>query len=83
MNRRDALKSLALVAGAAGLTVTPVTTQDAQGVELVLLKTREMLDDEQVARLLSSWQACVAGTALETVRTLILDGVDVEVVRVR
>jgi hypothetical protein len=83
MNRRDALKALTSVAGAAGLTVTPVTTQEAQGVELVLLKPASPMSMNQMELLRQVWQDAVQGTALAETKALILDDVDVEFVRTK
>jgi hypothetical protein len=72
------------VAGLTGMTVTPVTTQEAQGVELVILKTPGPISDETVQRLNSTWATCVSGTSLAGVRTVVLtDGMQAEFVRTR
>jgi hypothetical protein len=67
-----------------GLTVTPVTTTDMQGVELVLLKVPGRLRPKAAQQLDQAWRAAVKGTHLEHARTLILDqGTTVEFARDR
>jgi hypothetical protein len=82
MNRRDALKSLTALAGAAGITVTPVTTHEAAAVSLVVLKTEKKMSAQQCAALREMWTAACEGTALQHVKTIVLpDGLNVEIVR--
>jgi len=85
MDRRDALKALASVVGATGMTVTPVTTQDAYGVEVVLIKCKRGAPTlEIIERLRESWKAGVAGTALENTKVLVFDdSMDIELVRTK
>ena len=85
MDRRDALKALAGVVGATGMTVTPVTTQDAHGVEVVLIKCKRGAPSlDTIDRLRESWTAGVAGTALETTKVLVFDdSMDIELVRTK
>lgn len=82
MNRRDALKSLAAVAGATGMTVTPVTTQEAQTADLIVLKCTGKISDATAMRLKDCWCRAVAGTGLEHVKVLVLDSeIDMTLVR--
>ncbi len=84
MDRRDALKALTLLASTTGLAVTPVTTQELQGVELVLLRMKGRASCEAIGRLRASWLAAVTGTALETTRVIVFDEqVEAEFVRTR
>jgi hypothetical protein len=91
MERRDALKSLAALAGATGLSVTPVTARDAEAdwsvatrghVELILLKVNSAITAEASMRLKAGWERAVDGTALKGVKTVVVDeGIEVEFVR--
>lgn len=82
MDRRDALKALGSVAAGAGLTVTPVTTKDAERVSLIVMKLQGRLSDAMRQNLRSSWRLAVAGTDLEHVKMVVLeDGMDLEFVR--
>jgi hypothetical protein len=84
MDRRDALKSLAALAGATGLTVTPVTTREATEVTLMILRPKGLISQEACARLREGWVLGCVGTALEHVRTIVInDDVQVEFVRGR
>lgn len=84
MNRRAALQSLTVLAGAAGLTVSPVTTHEATDVALVILKTDTYMSVEQCVRLREAWEAACVGTALQPVNTIVLEGgLSVEIVRGR
>ncbi len=84
MDRRDALKSFASLAGAAGLTVTPVTTQDAAAVTLVLIRSEHPISQETTHRIAALWRDAVVGTDLEGVKTAVLsEGLTVEFVRGR
>jgi hypothetical protein len=84
MDRRDALKALTLLAGSTGLTVTPVTTREAGGVELVVLKAKGRLSAAMQLHLRDSWTAGVQGTALEQTRAIIVDdALEIEFVRTR
>lgn len=82
MDRRESLKALASLTVATGMTLTPVTTQEVQGVELVLVKCPEAISDGQAKRLTEAWAACVAGTSLSKARVIVLDnGMSVEFFR--
>jgi hypothetical protein len=86
MDRRNALKALASVVGATtGMTVTPVTTQDAHGVEVVLIKCKRGAPSlETIERLRASWKAGVTGTALENTKVLVFDdSMDIELIRTK
>jgi len=85
LSRRDAFKSLAALAAMTGMSVTPVTTQDAQGVELVLLKLKKPMSMAGESRLHVYFQRAVEGTPLEGVKVLVYreDELDVEFVRTR
>lgn len=82
MNRREALASLTALAGATGMTVTPLTAKDAEAVTLVIFKIDRPISMEQSERFRQWWgQACV-GTDLEHVKSVVLsDGIEVEFVR--
>lgn len=82
MDRREALKSLAGIVSATGMSVAPVTARDAERCELVVLRVNGHASDNMVARLREYWKHAVDGTALQDVKTVVLDGsVDVEFVR--
>lgn len=84
MNRREALTSLAALAGAVGITVTPVTTREAEAATLTILRTDRLLSREQSARLKALWEDACIGTDLEHVKTIVVSGdVTVEIVRGR
>ncbi len=84
MNRRDALKSLTALAGAAGITVTPITAHAATDVTLVILRTDRILCADECRHLEQVWTAVCQGTALQHVKTIVLsDGIEVEIVRSR
>lgn len=84
MDRRDALKALTLLASSTGLTMTPVTTVEASGIELVLLKPTRPLSQMQQAFLRDAWTEGIKGTALERTRMVVLDPhIDLEFVRTR
>ncbi len=84
MDRRDALKALSLIAGATGFTVTPVSTHEARGVELVLLKVKGVISNVAAEHLRHAWLAGVEGTALEHTRAIVLDDhIEAEFVRTR
>ncbi len=74
----------AALAGATGITVTPVTTHDASDVTMVILRYKGWLPDESRARMREAWIAAAEGTDLQHARTVVLDErVDVEFVRGR
>jgi hypothetical protein len=80
MDRRDALKSLAGL----GLTITPLTTHDADRAEVLVLKSPGPLSVEMVERLKSLLPEALKGTAFENIKILVLaDGCSLEVVRRR
>lgn len=82
MERRDALKSLAALAGATGMSITPVTAKDAEKVTLVILKQNGFASEESMCRLRDLWKYATEGTDLANVKTVVMDGqVDVEFVR--
>lgn len=82
MNRRDALKSLSMLAAATGISVTPVTTQDATDVSLVVIRTRKLLSHDQIARLRAAWDLAVTGTELQGRQVMVLnEDISVEFVR--
>ncbi len=84
MNRRDALKSLTALAGATGISVTPVTTHEATDVTLMILRTDQAISQNTCKRLVTTWMEACRGTALQDVKTIVLaDGIDVEFVRSR
>lgn len=84
MNRRDALKALATMAGATGVTVTPVTSHDASGVEMAILRYDGVLSNDQCARLKAAWELACQGTSLERCKTIVMEqGINVEFVKRR
>ncbi len=74
MDRRDALKSLAVLAGATGMTVTPVLTHEATDVRLVILKLAHPVSMGTAERLRSYWLQACEGTALAGVKVIVFDG---------
>jgi len=84
MNRREALQSLTALAGATGISVTPVTTREATDITLMIIRCEGPISHDACERLRTSWEAACVGTRLEGVKTLILtDGLNVEFVRSR
>jgi hypothetical protein len=84
MDRREALRSLAAIAGATGINVSPVTMKDATDVALVILRTELKMSRAGQALLRAAWQEACAGTPLESVKAIVFeDGLDVEFVRGR
>jgi hypothetical protein len=85
MNRREALQSLTALAGATGMSVTPVpTTHHATDVMLVILRVPGRLDPRQALALKDAWPAALKGTPLEGVKVVVLaDGAEIELVRRR
>lgn len=82
MNRREALQSLTTLAATTGLTVTPMTTKEAEAVSLVILKVPGMINEETADRLRMAWKQACEGTDLAGVKALVLcNGVEVELVR--
>lgn len=82
MNRREALASLTALAGATGMSITPVTAKDAEQCVLILLKPKGRMSDEGRRRLRDAWEHATEFTPLGSVRTIVLDtDVDVEFVR--
>lgn len=82
MDRRDALKSLAALAGSTGMTVTPVNAKDAGDAVLVLLRIDDHVSQQGAEALAKSWRSAVQGTPLEGVRAIVMQkDVDVEIVR--
>jgi len=84
MNRREALIALAGVVASTGLTVTPLKTTDAAGLQMVVLRSPGRLSEHMIARLRDHWRDVVRGTALAHVPIVLLgDGMDLGVGRVR
>lgn len=84
MNRRDALKSMASAFAAAGVTVTPVTEQDASEAVCAVLKANRPLSNQQFALINEAWLKAVQGTTLEKCRLLVLDeGLQLEFVKLK
>lgn len=81
MDRREALKALTAMAAGSNLTLTPITTRDADGLQLVVLRvSRNDLRHTQL--LFESWQTAVAGTALADVRVIVIPhGMELELMR--
>lgn len=84
MDRRDALKSLTALAGAVGITVTPVTTHEAADITMVILRWERIFSVDEAEGLARYWKVACEGTALEHVRTIVLgSGLNAEIVRSR
>lgn len=82
MDRREALASLASLAGATGMAVTPVTAKDAEQCVLIILKLKGRRSDESMRRLRDAWERATEFTPLGSVRTVVMDDdIDVEFVR--
>jgi hypothetical protein len=78
MDRRDALKSLAGL----GLTITPLTTHDADRAEVLVVKSPGPMSLEMAERLRNLLPEALKGTAFENIRILVLaDGCSLEVLR--
>lgn len=78
------LRELVRIASATGLTITPVSTRDAEDAVLVLLKVGNglLISREGVRNLVEGWKSAVRGTPLEGVKTFVLaDGIDVEILK--
>lgn len=83
MDRREALTTLTALAAGTGLTITPVTTRQADGVQLVVFKSVAHLSDHHVERIRDTWAAVTRGTALEGTKCAVLmPGLEMELVRV-
>jgi hypothetical protein len=79
--RREAMKTLAGIATSAGLLITPVTTEDARDVDLVILKSQVKLSASDVEHIRAAWRQAIDGTSI-TGRVVILDAsLDLEFVR--
>jgi len=72
VGRRGALKALAGLAAAAKIGISPVTSADAEGLELAVLTMGEEIDEEGLKQLREAWQRATTGTALEAVRLIVL-----------
>lgn len=84
MNRREALQALTSVAATTGMSVTPVTTEEAKGVELVIVRVAEPVSQEWFARFTAYWADACKGTALESVRCLLVEkSIEIEFVRTK
>lgn len=73
MDRRDALKSLTALAGSVGLSVTPITTVEAQAAELIILRATRPVSAETMWHIREHWMAAVEGTGLDGCRCVVLD----------
>ncbi len=84
MNRRDALKSLTALAGATGISVTPVTTHEASDITLVMIRTDHAITSETAERIKACWTEACRGTGLQDVNAIVLSNdLTVEIVRSR
>jgi len=82
MDRRDAIKSLASMAATTGMSLTPITTKDADQCVMVVLKVNGRPSYEVMARVRDYWEKATEATPLATVKTVVLDSdIDVEFVR--
>ena len=82
MDRRDSIKALGTLLAGAGVTASPVTTHEADQVQLVILRTPIKLSQAQIESLHTQWKRVVEGTALDGVRVAVFEfGLDVEFVR--
>lgn len=79
MNRREALKSLA---AAAGIAITPISTIEAEGAELIILRCSGKVSMAYREQLVAAWRQAVSGTALASVKAIVTDeSLNVEIVR--
>lgn len=76
--RRSFMKSLSAVGVA---VVTPITTKEAFGTEIVLLKTSQHISQQTAENIRHWWLQAVKGTSLEHVKAVVIDGIEVELVR--
>lgn len=82
INRRDAFKALAALTASVGMSVTPVTTSDIDGLELILVRHAGRLSPEEVKCFRDNWKLGCQDTALANVKVLVMpDDFDVEFVR--
>ena len=82
MDRRDAIKALGALASSAGLTVAPLTAREAEKVELIVLRSPGSMSCHAMENLKEAWVRAVAGTALESTRTIVLDdGITIDLIR--
>jgi len=82
MDRRDALKALTSLAASTGLSVTPVTAQDVDRLELVIIRVKGRVTQELAERIRALWKHATEGTVCEGIRTIVIDEqLDVEFVR--
>ena len=82
--RREALQSLAALVGATGMTVTPVTTHEAEAVTLTIIHCHGPISMETAERIKAWWTQACEGSALEGTKAVVLaDGITVEFVRGR
>lgn len=72
VERRDALKAIGSLAATVGMSVTPVTVHEAKDLAGVILITDRMLSDDEIDTLRWAWEAAWTGTAMETVRAVVL-----------
>ncbi len=79
MDRREALKSgLGVALTAAGVSEVK-TISSGDDIELVILKNHNPVCS--IDYILDKWNLNVKGTSLEYVPVIVLDGIDIEVVR--
>lgn len=79
MNRREALATLSSIATATGLSVTPVSTRDADDAVLLIVKCKGHISVGTAERLKTTFQELCKGTPLEAVPVVVLDNdIDIE-----
>lgn len=78
MNRRELFQSFA----ALGITATPLTTRDAENVELLVLTCPSPLSDTQVQQIQKRFPEVLKGTAFAKARVIVLShGMTLEAIR--
>ena len=79
MDRRELLKAFAAFPG---LTITPITVQDASEAALLILRAPGFIREAVAERLKSHIEHGLVGTKLEGIRVLVLcDGLQLEVIK--
>lgn len=82
MNRRESMKALGLLAASTGMTVTPITAQDASEAVMLVLKVGGHLSQETHQRISEGMRVACEGTALEGVRVVVLtEGMTLDVIK--
>lgn len=81
MNRREALATLSSLAGATGISVTPLSAREADDAALLVLKYQGYMSQATAERIKLAFEAVLKGTRLEAVPVVVIDGdVDIELI---